>query len=69
MNVGVHVGFFFIMVYSGYMPGSGIAGSYGGFIPSFLRNIHTGQMIFNVTFSLYSEHAMSYSIFSSCNRT
>ena len=23
------------LVYSGYMPGSGIAGSYGGFIPSF----------------------------------
>ena len=25
----------------GYMPGSGIAGSYGGFIPSFLRNLCT----------------------------
>ena len=29
------------MVSSGYMPGSGIAESYGGFIPSFLRNLHT----------------------------
>ena len=29
-----------ILVSSGYMPSSGIAGSYGGFIPSFLRNLH-----------------------------
>ena len=28
------------MVSSGYIPTSGIAGSYGGFIPSFLRNFH-----------------------------
>ena len=27
------------LVSSGYMPRSGIAGSYGGFIPSFLRNL------------------------------
>ena len=39
MNSGIHVSFS-ILVSSGYMPKSGIAGSYGGFIPSFLRNLH-----------------------------
>ena len=40
MNIGVHMSFR-IVVFSGYMPSSGIAGSYGGFIPDFLRNLHT----------------------------
>ena len=39
-NIGVHVSFS-VLFFSGYMPGSGIAGSYGGFIPSFLRNKKT----------------------------
>ena len=34
MNDGIHVSFS-ILVSLGYMPRSGIAGSYGGFIPSF----------------------------------
>ena len=34
MNNGIHVSFS-ILVSSGYMPRSGIAGSYGGFISSF----------------------------------
>ena len=40
LNNGIHVSFS-ILVCSGYMPRSGINGSYADFIPSFLRNIHT----------------------------
>ena len=40
MNNGIHVSFS-VLVTSGYMPKTGIAGSYGGFIPSLIRNLHT----------------------------
>ena len=39
MNIGVHV-FFQIIVFSTYMPSSGVAASYGNSILSFLRNLH-----------------------------
>ena len=40
MNLGVHVSSS-AMVFSGYMPSTGIAGAHGSFIPGFLRNLHT----------------------------
>ena len=40
VNNGIHVSLS-ILVSSRYMPQSGIVGSYGGFIPSFLSNFHT----------------------------
>ena len=40
MNIGVHVSLS-ILVSSTCMPSSGIGGSYGSFISSLLRNLHT----------------------------
>ena len=37
--IGIHVSLSILV--SSYMPSSGIVGSYGGFIPRFLRNLHT----------------------------
>ena len=51
VNIGVHVSFS-VLISSGYMPRSGVAGSYGGFIPGFLRNLHT--IFHSGCISLYS---------------
>ena len=40
MNNGIHASFS-VLVSSGSVDRSGVAGSYGGFIPSFLRTLHT----------------------------
>ena len=39
MNFGVHLSLS-ILISLGCMPSSGIAGFYGSFVPSFLRNLH-----------------------------
>ena len=43
MNNRIHVSLS-ILVSSGYIPNSWIVGSYGSFIPSFLRNLHSGYI-------------------------
>ena len=57
MNIGVHVSFL-ILLFSGYMPNSGINGSYDSFIPSFLRNLHT--VLQNDCIGLHSHQQTSH---------
>ena len=62
MNIRVLV-YFSILVSSGYIPRSGVAGSYGGFIPSFLRNLHTFFHIGCIKSVPFSPHALQHLLF------
>ena len=61
MNNGTYVSFS-ILVFSGYMPRSGIAGSYGGFIPGFLRIPHA--VFHSGCINLQSHQVQECSLFS-----
>ena len=60
-NTGVCV-CFSILVSSGYMPSSGITGSYGSFIPNYLRNLHIA--IHSGCINLHSHQMQEGSLFS-----
>ena len=61
INIEVHVSFR-IVVFSGYMPTSGIARSHGRFIPGFLRNLRT--VFYNGCISLHSHQQYRRVLFS-----
>ena len=62
MNIGIHVSLW-ILVSSGYMARSEVAGSYGGFIPSFLRNLcASSSPAFHMMYSAYKLNKQSDNI-------
>ena len=63
MNTEVHVSFR-IVAFSGYMPCSGIAGSYGSFIPSFFKK--SSYWLYWLTFPPIVQKGSFFSTFAYC---
>ena len=59
--MNIHVSFF-IMVFSGSMPRSGIV-AYGSFIPSFLRNLHTVAVPIYISMRLFEENQRQVTLY------
>ena len=57
VNIGISL-YFKIVVFSGYMPSSGVTGSHGRFSSSSLRNPHT--VLHNGSIGLYSYQLVIY---------